>query len=76
MLFLILKNTLGSFVLIYLIHYLFSYFQNTLTVPKVRDLVIKQRLPYEEVITEKKDLDNKPNMKSELSTFLNDLKNK
>lgn len=76
MLFLTLKYSLGSFILIFLIHYLFSYFQNTLTVPKVRDLVIKQKQTYEKLITEKKDFNNKTNMKSELSTFLNDLKNK
>ena len=59
MLFLTFKYTLASFILIFLIHYLFSYFQNTLTVPKVRDLVVKQKQTYEKLMTEKKESNSK-----------------
>jgi hypothetical protein len=41
MLFFTLKTIFVSFLLIALIHYLYGFFKNTLTVPKVKDLVNK-----------------------------------
>ena len=39
-----------SLVLIMLIHYLYSFFKNTLTVPKVKDLVNKPTERYNEIL--------------------------
>jgi len=35
----VLQTTILSIVFIWLVHYLFNYFKDTLTVPKVKDLV-------------------------------------
>ena len=44
------QSTIISLVLIILIHYLYSYFKNTLTVPKVKDLVNNPHQQYKEII--------------------------
>ena len=79
MIFTIFKYTLGSFILIFLVHNLFCFFQKTLTVPKVRDLIVNTKNTQNDIVllnklTEDKNADSK-NMKVELSTFLNELKN-
>lgn len=89
MLLFILKWAIISFILIVLIHYLYSFFKSTLTIPKVRDLVNKPRERYNEMIDtikyndivkckEKNNIninDNKEdNMQDELNIFLQDLK--
>jgi hypothetical protein len=40
-----------SLLLIVLVHYLYSFFKNTLTVPKMRDLVNKPMERYNEIYT-------------------------
>ena len=50
MLLFILKWAIISFILIVLIHYLYSFFKTTLTIPKVRDLVNKPTERYNEMI--------------------------
>ena len=42
-----------SFILIFLIHYLYSFLKTMLTVPKVRDLVNKPVFRYDEIISTK-----------------------
>ena len=49
MLFLTLKTIFISLLLIALIHYLYGFFKNTLTVPKVKDLVNKPAQRYNEM---------------------------
>ena len=49
MLFLTLKTIFVSLLLIALIHYLYGFFKNTLTVPKVKDLVNKPAQRYNEM---------------------------
>lgn len=44
-----IKWTLISLLLILLIHYLYGYFLKTLTVPKVKDLINKQHIQYNEI---------------------------
>ena len=75
-----------SLVLIMLIHYLYSFFKNTLTVPKVRDLVNKPTERYNEILktiqTSKpkasapsaSEPEIKTEMQNELRSFLQDLK--
>ena len=40
-----------SLLLIVLVHYLYSFFKNTLTIPKMRDLVNKPMERYNEIYT-------------------------
>ena len=46
----IIKWVLISLILILLIHYLYYYLKNTLTVPKVRDLIYKPQMQYNELL--------------------------
>ena len=83
----IIQSGIISFVLIYLIHYLFTFFKDNLTVPKVIDLVNKPKEQYEDLLknshqssaTTNEQLlpSNKPNlsnMKNELKNYLKELK--
>lgn len=83
MLLFILKWAILSFILIVLIHYLYSFFKTTLTIPKVRDLVNKPTERYNEMIDTIKyndgvksneKINREDNMQDELSNFLQDLK--
>ena len=49
MLFFTLKTIVVSLLLIALIHYLYGFFKNTLTVPKVKDLVNKPAQRYNQM---------------------------
>ena len=75
-----------SLVLIILVHHLFSFFKNTLTVPKVKDLVHQPSQLYkeiEETLNQTKNQTNnqtnnlsnidKKEMKNELKNFFNEL---
>lgn len=46
----ILKWSIISLTIIYLIHHLYMFFLNTLTVPKVKDLVNKPTEQYDEIL--------------------------
>lgn len=80
----LLKWVLLSMILIVLIHYLYCYFINTLTVPRVKDLINKPIEQYTNItsilnnekdnITEKAPNDVSNNMKDELTNFLNNMK--
>jgi len=85
MLLFILKWAIISFILIVLIHYLYSFFKTTLTIPKVRDLVNKPIERYNEMIDtikyndsvkykDNNNISKQDNMQDELSNFLQDLK--
>lgn len=82
MLFFIIKQTLISIILILVMHYIYDYFKNNLTTPKVKDLVNKPKEQYREIyesikINAKKEVDEKKeddtNMKSELKKYLKEL---
>ena len=82
MIYLIIRWTLISLILIALIHYLYIYFKNTLTIPKVKDLVNRPTNAYKEIyeIIEnnsdkyKNNISLKTNgMKDELKTYLSNL---
>ena len=74
-----------SLILIILIHHLFSFFKNTLTVPKVKDMVNKPTILYKEIedtLNKSKNTENlsiknekidKVDMKNELKNFFNEL---
>ena len=58
-----------SLILIRLVHYLYSYFIETLTVPKIKDLVIKPTQEYKDIqkIILNNNLDNNININSQIS---------
>ena len=82
----IIQSIIISIVLIFLLHNLYTFFKDTLTVPIVKDLVNKPNEKYNEIIStfeshKKEDVINKNNiqngnseMKTNLYNFLNDLK--
>ena len=45
----IIQMSIISFILIILIHYLYNFFKNNLTIPKVKDLVNKPQQQYETI---------------------------
>ena len=55
MLLFILKNAIISIILIILLHYIYDYFKTNLTTPKVKDLVNKPQIQYDEIIKKKKE---------------------
>lgn len=72
-----------SLVLIMLIHYLYAFFKNTLTVPKIKDLVNKPNERYNEILETLKlnknteivtETVSKTEMQQELRSFLKDIK--
>ena len=78
----ILQSTIISIILIVLVHYLFSFFKSTLTIPKIKDLVHKPNQKYEDMIdtiqsgrglSTMSSHSDTSSMKSELKNFLNDL---
>jgi hypothetical protein len=79
MFFSIVKWVILSLTLIFLIHHLYIFLMNVLTVPKIKDLVNKPNQQYKDIMdtlqhtkAERKEEDTM--MTSELSSFLNDLK--
>ena len=80
MVFSIIKWTLISLTLIFLIHHLYMFLLNTLTVPKIKDLVNKPNEQYRDIFATlnnnktKAPIITEQNMTEELSLFLNDLK--
>ena len=93
---LIIQWSIISLILIILIHYLYSFFQTTLTIPKIKDLVnrpadaykeIYQTINHPQVKQNKNNINQQSilktsnheassqNMKDELKSFLNYLKN-
>ena len=51
MTFWIVQSTIISIILIFLVHYLFIFFRDTLTVPKIKDLVNKPNRKYDEILS-------------------------
>tara|TARA_A100001011_G_C14307253_1_gene843719 strand:+ start:307 stop:621 length:315 start_codon:yes stop_codon:yes gene_type:complete len=82
MLFFLFKNITLSIIIILLVHYIYNYFKDNLTVPKVKDLVNKPQIQYNEIIetikesniedTMKETIDQQ-NMEEELKNYINDL---
>lgn len=59
MLFNIFQNTFLSIIFIVVVHSIYKFFKNNLTIPKTKDLVNKPSVQYEKI-------------KNELNTFKND----
>lgn len=92
MIFWSIRITILSLVLIFVLHNLYGFFKNTLTTPKIKDLVNKPQKKYDEIINiiqsnksavvEKSVTEPANNnipkreMKDELKHFLSEIKNK
>ena len=68
----IIKITIISLILIFLVHYLIDYFKSTLTVPKVKDLVNLPTQKYQNIYDTilNKEQGEEDVMKTELKNFL------
>tara|TARA_B100001094_G_C18078375_1_gene743841 strand:+ start:104 stop:445 length:342 start_codon:yes stop_codon:yes gene_type:complete len=91
MFFYIIYNIILSVIIIFIIHNIFNYLKNTLTAPKVKDLIHKPKSAYQkinELISKETNIahyniDNNKKMnsfdteeiKSELKDFFNELNN-
>ena len=75
-----LQWTIISLILILLVHYLYSFFIDTLTVPKVKDLVNKPIQQYNDILSDiKNNSTSEPKidtneMQNELRDFLSNIK--
>lgn len=92
MIFWSIRITILSLVLIFVLHNLYGFFKNTLTTPKIKDLVNKPQKKYDEIINiiqsnknvvVEENVNKPPNnnipkreMKDELKHFLSEIKNK
>ena len=90
MLFWIIKQVAISLVIIVLIHYLYIFLKNNLTVPKVKDLVNRPEQKYQEIYKSLNERSNErlndplkvvsaspkkpPDMKTELKNYFRGLK--
>ena len=63
MYFLIIQWSIISLILIMLVHYLYSFFQTTLTIPKIKDFVNRPETAYKEIYDTINN-DIKPNVSS------------
>ena len=72
------KTAIMSLILIVLVHYLYIFLKTNLTMPKIKDLVDKPVLMYEEIYNTitKQSNKNSPDMKTELKTYLQSLSKK
>jgi hypothetical protein len=50
MLLFLVKNVLISVIIIFFLHYIYDYFKCNLTTPKIKDLVNKPQIQYDEII--------------------------
>ena len=72
-----IKTAFISLISIILIHYLYIFLKTNLTIPKVKDLIHKPNIQYQEiykVINKKQDVEQS-NMKNELKEYLQSLSN-
>ena len=72
MIFWVAKQIILSITLIAVIHYIYTFFKNNLTIPQVKDLIHKPQQQYNEIYkkikTKKKETNE--NMKDELKKYL------
>jgi ABC-type bacteriocin/lantibiotic exporter with double-glycine peptidase domain len=79
MIFWITKQITLSVVLITVIHYIYTFFKNNLTIPQVKDLIHKPQQQYNEIyntIKTVKKAENNDSMKDELKKYLAEIQKK
>jgi hypothetical protein len=73
MFFWIIRQILISFILIFVLHNIYNYFKNNLTVPKIKDLIRKPTQQYKEIYEKEEKAVDKESMKNELKDYLKNL---
>ena len=77
MLLFVIQQVLLSLVLIAIVHYIYEFFKNNLTEPKIKDLVNKPMAKYEQIYktvgAEQKKTTSAISMKAELQDYLKEL---
>ena len=74
----IIQQILLSLILIVIVHYIYVFFKNNLTEPKIKDLVNKPKKKYEQIYSSisMNEHQSTKNMKNELQDYLKELSNK
>ena len=79
MLWFVIQQMLLSLILIAIVHYIYEFFKNNLTEPKIKDLVNKPKVKYEQIYknvssdSTYKSESSSSDMKSELQNYLQEL---
>jgi hypothetical protein len=73
MFFLIVQQIILSLIFIFIVHYIYLFMKNNLTIPKTKDLVKKPLEQYKQIY--KNMSNNNTNMKNELKEYINSKKN-
>lgn len=78
MIFSIIKQIILSIILIVIVHYIYVFFKENLTQPKIKDLVNKPTKKYEQIYSSISinEQQSTKNMKNELQDYLKELSNK
>lgn len=79
MLFVSIYYALISFIFIFVVHYLYEYFKENLTIPKEKDMIEKPRETYNKIYetlqnSNRQVTKSNTQMKDELKNFLKELK--
>ena len=73
MLWVVIQQMLLSLVLIAIMHYIFEFFKNNLTEPRIKDLVNKPKVKYEQIYKNASISKQEPDMKAELQNYIQEL---
>lgn len=77
MLWFVIRQLLLSLILIAIVHYIYEFFKNNLTEPKIKDLVNKPKVKYEQIYKNVSSNIEQPesssDMKMELQNYLQEL---
>ena len=76
MLWFVIQQLLLSLILIAIVHYIYEFFKNNLTEPKIKDLVNKPKVKYEQIyknVSSNMQPESSSDMKVELQNYLQEL---
>ena len=76
MLWFVSQQLLLSLILIAIVHYIYAFFKNNLTEPKIKDLVNKPKVKYEQIyknVSSNIQPESPSDMKVELQNYLQEL---
>ena len=76
MLWFVIQQLLLSLILIAIVHYIYEFFKNNLTEPKIKDLVNKPKVKYEQIyknVSSNIQPESPSDMKVELQNYLQEL---
>ena len=76
MLWFVIQQLLLSLILIAIVHYIYEFFKNNLTEPKIKDLVNKPKVKYEQIyknVSTTIQPESQSDMKVELQNYIQEL---